>query len=362
MLILLLLSKNKLKKKNYMYNNKFIKNNNNELDNNIKLNNELDNKLDNELDNNNKLDNELDNNNKLNNELDNNTDNNNEPNNEFNNELNNEPNNNELNNNEHNSEIEHYNKINDEYKLENNIDNRINYFIIHMFNSDNLRFNNIKLMRDKLGKCIKIFDGVNGSSIHIDSEKKIILKNKRLQIDNIYEPTIFYLYPGEIGCYLSHVLILETIKEDNGYTCIFEDDFTIEDNLNIKIKNIIDKIDYNFDILYLGNLNYNYGLNYKDNIYYVNNTQSLWGTHGYIIKNNNAKKILQNLLIIDNAIDQKFKSLIDKKILNALVIYPPMVNQNSTYKSTIDRGFKNSGPKRKHPKYILFLLNRKQFY
>jgi GR25 family glycosyltransferase involved in LPS biosynthesis len=404
MLVLLLLSKNKFKKKNNIYYNKFIKNNNLENNNNDELNNDQvnndqvnnDAETNNDQVNNDQVNNDAEtnndqvtnndevNNNELTNDEGTNNDkvtNNDEVNNDevTNNEVTNDEvnnnevtNNNELNNdkvnnddvnnneiNEYNSKLEYYNKINDNYKLENNIDNRINYFIIHIFNPDNLRFNNIELMRDKLGKCINICDGVKGSSVHINSEKKIIMENNKLPISNIYEPSVCYLHPGEIGCYLSHVLIFETIKEDNGYTCIFEDDFIIEDNLDIKIKEIIDKIDYNFDILYLGNLNYNCGSNYIDNIYYVNYKQDLWGTHGYIIKNNNVKKLLLNLLIIDNAIDQKLKILINKEILNGLVIFPPIVSQNTSYKSTIDRWFKIGKSKKRHPKYILFLLNRK---
>ena len=146
-----------------------------------------------------------------------------------------------------------------------------------------------------------------------------------------------YRYKGEIGCYLSHLMLIKSLLNINtGYTVIFEDDFKIIDNnLDLKINDILSSIDIDFDILYLGNLNNNHSNLYKNNIYYINLQQPLWGTHAYLINNKNIKKIYNSLLNMDKAIDNKIKENFDNKILNGLVIYPNLVNQNEIFNSTI---------------------------
>jgi GR25 family glycosyltransferase involved in LPS biosynthesis len=132
------------------------------------------------------------------------------------------------------------------------------------------------------------------------------------------------------------MLIKSLLNINTGYTVIFEDDFKIIDNnLDLKINDILSSIDIDFDILYLGNLNNNHSNLYKNNIYYINLQQPLWGTHAYLINNKNIKKIYNSLLNMDKAIDNKIKENFDNKILNGLVIYPNLVNQNEIFNSTI---------------------------
>jgi GR25 family glycosyltransferase involved in LPS biosynthesis len=130
-------------------------------------------------------------------------------------------------------------------------------------------------------------------------------------------------------------LIKSLLNTPYQYTLIFEDDFKIlNDNFNEELNNILNKIDDNFDILYLGNLNDNHGKNYKDNIYYIDINYYLTGTHAYIINNKHINKIYKNLLKINNAIDNKYKDLINNNILNAYIIYPVIIGL-SDIKSTI---------------------------
>ena len=69
-------------------------------------------------------------------------------------------------------------------------------------------------------------------------------------------------------------------------------------------------------------MNNNYGIPYKGNIYYIDYKKNLFGTYGYLVNNKNIIKIYNNLLIVNDIIDIKYRKL------NNLVLYPIIVNQN----------------------------------
>ena len=210
------------------------------------------------------------------------------------------------------------------YKTQENFVNNlnINYYVIHIKNSNNNKYDNIIKNEKILKKKINIYDAVVGKNIDLNN-----FSNIDSNITFIYN----YNYIGEIGCYLCHMLLIKSlINSDSKYTVIFEDDLEIlDENLDDKINKIISDLDDNFDMIYLGNLNNNHYEKIKDNIYTINKTESLWGTHAYIINNKNAKKIYDSLLNIDVAIDNKFKNNINNDMLKAYVIYPILVDQNT---------------------------------
>ena len=197
----------------------------------------------------------------------------------------------------------------------------ISYYVIHMKDSNN-KYANIIKNEKKLKKPINIYDAVIGKNIDM---------NNLSAIDSNINFNFNYNYIGEVGCYLSHMLLIKSLINSNSkYSVIFEDDLNIlDDNLNEKINEIINKLDDNFDIIYLGNLNNNHYERITDNIYTINKSDFLWGTHAYIINNKNASKIYKSLLNIDVAIDNKFKNNINNDNMKAYVIYPILVDQNT---------------------------------
>jgi glycosyl transferase family 25 len=210
-------------------------------------------------------------------------------------------------------------KYNIKEKFKNN--ENINYYVIHMKNSNN-KYNNIIKNEKKLKIPINIYDAVIGKNIDL---------NNLSSIDPNINFNFNYNYIGELGCYLSHMLLIKSlINSSSKYSVIFEDDLNILDNnLNDKINEIINKLNDNFDIIYLGNLNNNHYERIIDNIYTINKLDFLWGTHAYIINNKNATKIYESLLNIDCAIDNKFKNNINNDTFKAYVIYPILVDQNT---------------------------------
>jgi glycosyl transferase family 25 len=202
----------------------------------------------------------------------------------------------------------------------------IDYQVIHMTENYD-RVTNIENMSNKINKKITYFEAIKGKNVDLN-DLTIYDENIKFNFN--------YRTKGEIGCYLSHLMLLKNLKNSNFQYClILEDDFNIiNDNFNDELSDIINKIDTDFDLIFLGNLNNNHGEIYKDNIYYVNKNQYLWGTHGYLVNIKNINKIYDNLLNFNLAIDNKYKELINNNILNAYIIYPVIIGINN-YNSTV---------------------------
>lgn len=210
-------------------------------------------------------------------------------------------------------------------------DYNVNYYVIHMKDNINKKENILK-NQTKLGHEIKIFDAIVGKNVDMNN----------LQIfDNNLVNNFNYTYIGEVGCYLSHFMLVKSlIDKPNGYTVIFEDDLKIiSDNLQDDIQKALMLLNDNFDVLYLGNENNNHGKHYNDNIYYIDKDTNLWGLHAYIINNKNAKKIYNKLLNMNLEIDNKYKMLFDNHELNGFVLYPNLVTQQITLDSDIKPKF-----------------------
>jgi GR25 family glycosyltransferase involved in LPS biosynthesis len=161
---------------------------------------------------------------------------------------------------------------------------------------------------------IKRFSAIDGTNIVNDLKKKnylddeLITTIKNLKI-NVKSP--------ELGCLLSHYLLLKEIFEDNSLdeeslVFIFEDDFFINteylEKINFTI--IINEIktssinkNNNWDIIYLGGrfkknfvpLNKNFFVNIENNLYLRINGHGMdWDrtTHCYLIKKKNIPNII----------------------------------------------------------------------
>jgi glycosyl transferase family 25 len=203
-------------------------------------------------------------------------------------------------------------------------DEKMKIYVISLKREDRLK--NIEEQRKKIGDhSLEIFDAIKGDQINIDKLMEDGVISKSWKNGPVYKNR-------EIGCYLSHYYIYNKIVTNKapGYTIIFEDDFLIKDDHFLEnVKNAIKDTNGNFDILFLGNHNNNHGEPIKNNIYYVNNAETLIGTHSYLINNKNIGKIISETENIDMAIDLKLDHLSKTNKLDILVIYPTFVNQGS---------------------------------
>jgi|Laugresbdmm110sn_2_1035109.scaffolds.fasta_scaffold01045_3 hypothetical protein len=225
--------------------------------------------------------------------------------------------------------------LSSKYKCENFLDNDSKYDIFTISLRHNNRIENINKQQEKLNKKIEIFDAVKGDKLNLNEliKQQILSPTANLDTNEIKKKR-------QIGCYLSHYNIYKTIKNDNRYTIIFEDDLIIKtDNLLNKINEILKILNdknIDFDILYLGNLKNNHGKQIQDNIYEVDLKTDLWGLHGYLINNKNINNIINETKIIDMPIDNRIFESIKENKIKSIVIYPNLIEQGGASTSTIN--------------------------
>ena len=209
----------------------------------------------------------------------------------------------------------------------------IQMYVISLKNP--LRLKNIKKQENAIQQLIPIFDGVDGNNLNTQELFKSGFLDKKYKDASGKELRV-------IGCYLSHLNLLKKVMNDTGYTIIFGDDFNIVkplkfmDDVRSLLNTILNKVP-EFDLLYLGNLNNNKGELVIDNVYKINPTESLWGTHAYVVNNRNIKKIIYHIQHIHIAIDDIYEILGKSGKLNVFVVHPIMVDQQrDIIPSTID--------------------------
>jgi glycosyl transferase family 25 len=168
----------------------------------------------------------------------------------------------------------------------------------------------------------------------------------QLQIDEVYDENLslkFFkrgLSHGELGCALSHLSIYKKmVNEGIEATLILEDDVDISDDIHNIIKSTR-KFPKNWELMLCGY--------YAETITERISASSLWGksevtplhqsvrlvevsygTHGYIINNRGAKKLLSELNMISKPIDHYTCS---ENHLNMYALSPRVVSLNPILK------------------------------
>lgn len=215
----------------------------------------------------------------------------------------------------------------------------IRYIAIHC-NDYKDRYENLQTQEEKLGQPIEIFPAIMGPTIVslADYDKHLRLNSR--------------IFLNEIGCYLSHFMVMKQIQSANryiddcggGYTVIFEDDIDIQcDDLHTKIQSMIEEensvIPEDIDIVYLGTIGGDHKrhahLHIQGDIYHINPEEDLWGTHAYMVRNRSLEKIIRNLYNITNPLDVKYKELFTNGTLKGACISPSIVKQNETFPSYV---------------------------
>jgi len=206
----------------------------------------------------------------------------------------------------------------------------IEFFVIHLQNTPNERKENIIKLKDRIHTDLYLFNAIDGNLV---DKTNLSSFDNDLVINFEHDRGV-----GEYGCYLSHLMVYKWLifsKKEDGYTVILEDDANIlSDTFFEDVKKIINSVD-DFDIIFLGNLGENHGDHYIDNIYHIDVTNFLTGTHAYVVNNSKVAKIYSLLLTMSAPIDIKYKDLIDDGKLKCFVIYPVLVEQEQIFSSTI---------------------------
>lgn len=187
-----------------------------------------------------------------------------------------------------------------------------------------------------LQQPIKLFKGyyTRNNAIDIDSIKSYLNEydSNMILVD---KDTPVFTYPGELGCYLSHHMLIKYIDDNddkNNISIIFEDDVVIPPNLHdniIKIVDTLDKINPLWHIVFLRSLLDHRYISMQDNIYYIYGNTWCWGTHALIINNKNSHEIYSSNCNVENSIDTQYVKRSHETNLYNYTIYPSLCHQSS---------------------------------
>ncbi len=136
----------------------------------------------------------------------------------------------------------------------------------------------------------------------------------------------------EIGISLSHMGVLkDIIKKKTPYTLILEDDFTIDEEFQNKLKESWDELPKDFDLFYLSYLECSDGFKfdfYKNNLLKIHN--GLWWLSGYILSYEGAKKLIDNFPVV-GVVDMWINHIIPS--MNVYATKTLLIDQRNDMKS-----------------------------
>lgn len=170
-----------------------------------------------------------------------------------------------------------------------------------------------------------IMDAVDGNEL---SEEEL---NKTIHLPGGWRFGEKFM-PGEIGCTMSHIKALEIAKEENWpYLIVLEDDITIAEDFEKRIKLLFKLLPPDWEHIYLSG---------KPKVIphptyllfpIVVKSGPVEQTHSMIINNNSYDKIINKLEKFETTTDDIYMDMISKKYINSYTYYPFVTYANSSY-------------------------------
>lgn len=139
----------------------------------------------------------------------------------------------------------------------------------------------------------KRFDAILGTDIYEQ------FKTQKRFLNNGYN-----LRPHQVGIWQSHYIIWKQMIDENiNKLLIFEDDCSFVNDFKVLYNNVLDMVkDKNYDILFLGYSGAS--IDIENNLYLLKNQGVPRTTHSYILTLSGAKKLVEELKVIDFPIDE----------------------------------------------------------
>jgi GR25 family glycosyltransferase involved in LPS biosynthesis len=211
------------------------------------------------------------------------------------------------------------------------------YYINLDKHKDRLKHTLLQISKTSLKTHAKRFSAVNGSTIDINNiDNLIITDNARKDILSGVQRTFgISLTFGALGCALSHKQIFEECEASNKPFLIFEDDFTIDHNFDNDLINVLNNIDSNYHILYLGFHNIPSAKTESINDYISKPVGLTCGTYGYIISPPGAKLLLKYVFPMDCQIDSMMSKNLHR--MNSYCSKKTLVHMPQNFESNTQR-------------------------
>lgn len=191
---------------------------------------------------------------------------------------------------------------------------------------------------EKLGIKPIFIDAIYGKDLSESEISQYCNQNKAKQLFGRE------LLLGEIGCALSHKKIYQKIVDENiPYAVILEDDAIVSRDIECVLKSILSS-ELNWDLILLGH--------HKNNVKGIKSPISLWdkhfistkytlgrladfgfGTYGYFVTLQGAKKLNKELFNIHSPIDHYTS---DSQLFNVYALEPTIINVENDFETLID--------------------------
>lgn len=154
-------------------------------------------------------------------------------------------------------------------------------------------------------------------------------------------PKIFEIVEGynrklkfsEISLVLKHIQIIRKIAEKYEYALVLEDDVILCDNFLTEFEKSFNQLPKDWDLGWVGTCCGLHASPQEGKRIYLKNGSRC--THAYIISNQCAKKILNELKYCNTGADYFYNYLIEKYQLNNYWFEPALAIQNTEFETTI---------------------------
>ncbi len=158
-----------------------------------------------------------------------------------------------------------------------------------------------------------------------------------------YQPVAQMAFqPGRIGCYLSHLSLIDGVRNTTGILGILEDDVMFCDDFSTRMRYIEEHFDKPWDMFFLGSTYHinpavwhktDLGCDFKQtDIDYIHRIYGTWNTYAYLVNRQSAGKIA-DLMVANahrsNAVDHLF--ILIEPELNCYCFTPGMAFQRDDF-------------------------------
>jgi glycosyl transferase family 25 len=205
---------------------------------------------------------------------------------------------------------------------------------------------------------LELFSAFDTKYLETNPKEYIDLKDKfinNIDINRSNNQNYPYYYfnsftPGELGCFMSHLIIWKKIIDENiDQLIVYEDDCIFNLQFNIRLNTILsNEIPNDFNIIFLGgkmvnNYTHNYNIMLSENIY-IKKDPEPYGTFSYIISKKGAELLynyafneFRGNLGVDYFIDEFLKKNNHKiHVISPFICYSMSNNdQDNIFKSDI---------------------------
>jgi len=189
----------------------------------------------------------------------------------------------------------------------------------------------IKKQLDRLNLDYILMDAVDGNLLSDDQKNRYISLNGGWRYGEKF-------MPGEIGCTMSHINAIKLAKENKFERFIvFEDDITICDDFEKRIKLLERMLHSSWEHVYLSGIPRIAPLPSYLMIANVVKSSFTQQTHSMLIRDTAYDKIINMLETFKTTTDDMYCDAIEHGKLNSYTYYPFVTHVNSTYSYIWDK-------------------------